>query len=105
MTKTSFALVRKPGKLPRKTVAEEYSLEYGKNILCMHEDSIQPGDRVVVVDDLLATGGTSLAACHLIERLGGKVVGLIFVIELPALNGRETLKDYEVKSLITFEGK
>ncbi|MCR5350547.1 MAG: adenine phosphoribosyltransferase [Acholeplasmatales bacterium] len=105
MTKKSFALVRKPGKLPRKTISEEYSLEYGKNILCMHEDSIQPGDKVLIVDDLLATGGTSLAACHLIEKLGGEVVGLIFVIELVDLKGRETLKDYVVKSLVEYEGE
>lgn len=105
MTDKSFVLVRKPGKLPRKAIYEEYTLEYGKNILCMHEDAIKPGDKVLIVDDLLATGGTSLAACRLIERLGGEVVGLIFVIELVDLKGRETLKDYEVKSLVEYEGE
>lgn len=96
-----FIPVRKPGKLPREVVSETYTLEYGTNELCMHKDSITPGQRVVVIDDLLATGGSALATCHLIEKLGGVVAGVACVIELEGLPGRETLKDYDVYSILT----
>ncbi|RBP35830.1 adenine phosphoribosyltransferase [Garciella nitratireducens] len=97
-----FVPVRKPGKLPGQVISAEYSLEYGKNILEIHKDAIQPGQKVVIVDDLLATGGTLLTTARLIERLGGQVVGIFFLIELSELKGRETLKEYNVKSLITY---
>ncbi len=96
---------RKPGKLPAKTVKEEYELEYGKDAIEVHLDSIQPGQRVVILDDLLATGGTALAAAKLVEKLDGKVVGLLFLIELEFLKGRERLKDYDVVSLIKYESE
>jgi len=91
-----FVPVRKPGKLPRETVSEEYALEYGTNTLSMHKDGIKPGDKVVIIDDLLATGGTTKAACRLVEKLGGKVVGISCLIELEFLKGRELLQDYDV---------
>lgn len=97
-----FVPVRKPGKLPSEVISKEYSLEYGKNVLEIHKDAIQPGQRVVIVDDLLATGGTLLTTAKLVEKLGGEVVGIFFLIELSELNGRETLKEYNVKSLITY---
>ncbi len=97
-----FVPIRKPKKLPRETVEISYSLEYGTNTLCMHKDAIKPGQRVMIVDDLLATGGTIQAAVKLIEKLGGIVVGICFVIELEDLNGRELLKDYNVKSLVKY---
>lgn len=91
-----FVPVRKPGKLPRKTISEEYELEYGTNELQIHEDAIKKGQRVVVIDDLLATGGTVDATCKLVERLGGEVVGCGFIIELSDLGGREKLGKYDV---------
>ena len=91
-----FTPVRKPGKLPRATVSAKYDLEYGSNEIFMHVDSIKPGQRVLVVDDLLATGGTALATANLIEQLGGVVAGFAFLIELEGLPGREVLKNYEV---------
>ena len=91
-----FVPVRKPGKLPRAAINEEYALEYGTNTLSMHADALKPGDKVVIIDDLLATGGTALAAAHLCERLGAIVVGMAFVIDLVDLNGRRILKDYDV---------
>jgi len=97
-----FVPVRKPGKLPRETVEFSYDLEYGSNTLCMHRDAIKPGQRVLVIDDLLATGGTMEASCKLIEELQGEVVGLGFLIELEFLNGRDLLKGYDVKSLIKY---
>ncbi|KPU28017.1 adenine phosphoribosyltransferase [Caloranaerobacter sp. TR13] len=97
-----FVPVRKPGKLPAETVSVEYELEYGTDKLEMHKDAIKPGQKVVVVDDLLATGGTVHSTVKLIEQLGGEVVGISFFIELEFLNGRELLKDYEVNSLIKF---
>ena len=97
-----FAPIRKPNKLPRETVSVSYSLEYGSNTLCMHKDAIKPGQRVLIVDDLLATGGTTKAAIELIESLGGVVAGACFLIELEDLNGRELLKGYYVKSLMTY---
>jgi adenine phosphoribosyltransferase len=94
---------RKPGKLPHTTVRESYDLEYGVNALELHTDALQPGERVVVVDDLLATGGTVRAASRLVEVLGGTVAGLAFVIELGFLNGRARLDGYETMSLVTFD--
>ncbi len=100
-----FVLARKKGKLPYKTVSREYGLEYGKSILEMHIDSIKPGQKVVLVDDLVATGGTIEAAAKLVEELGGEVVKIIFLMELKGLKGRERLKDYDVASVIQYEGK
>ena len=97
-----FAPVRKPGKLPRETVEYEYNLEYGTNTLCMHKDSIKPGQRVLIVDDLLATGGTVEATVKIIEELGGVVVGMAFLIELEGLNGREKLKKYDIMTLMKY---
>ena len=97
-----FAPVRKKGKLPSKTVAVEYSLEYGTSVVEMHEDSVLPGKRVLIVDDLLATGGTAAAAAHLVEKLGGKVIGLAFLIELRALDGRKKLEGYPIASLLKY---
>jgi adenine phosphoribosyltransferase len=97
-----FVPARKPGKLPYRTVGEEYTLEYGSNALEIHEDSIRPGEKVLIVDDLLATGGTALAAAKLAEKLGGEVVGIEFLIELSFLHGREKLSRYKVNSLITY---
>jgi len=99
----AFVPVRKPGKLPAETIRAEYTLEYGTNALEIHRDAIQPGQRVLVFDDLLATGGTAKATCELVERLGGTVVGVAFVIELTFLNGREQLADYDVFALIPLE--
>ncbi len=98
-----FVPIRKPGKLPREEIKAEYSLEYGKNTLCMHKDAIKKGDKVIIVDDLLATGGTVEAAISLVEQLGGEVVGCAFVIELTGLKGREQLNNHEVFSLIQYE--
>ena len=100
-----FVPVRKPGKLPRKTISEEYDLEYGSNVLAIHEDALVPGDKVVIVDDLLATGGTALATAHLCEKAGAEVVGLCFVIDLIDLKGRDLLKEYDVYSLVEYEGE
>lgn len=97
-----FAPVRKPGKLPREAVSISYDLEYGKNELCMHADAVKKGDRVLIVDDLLATGGTVDATVKLVEKLGGTVVGLAFLIELADLKGRDKLKDYDILTLITY---
>lgn len=98
-----FVPVRKPGKLPAETLAESYELEYGTNTLEMHVDAIQGGQKVLVIDDLLATGGTAKATCRLVERLGGEVVGVAFVIELNFLKGREQLQGYEVFSLLQYD--
>lgn len=97
-----FAPIRKPGKLPRKTLEEAYDLEYGSNTLCIHADALKPGDKVVIVDDLLATGGTVKATINLCEKLGATVVGVACLIELKDLNGREVLKGYEVLSLMEY---
>ena len=98
-----FVPVRKPGKLPAATLSESYALEYGTNSLEIHVDAIEKGQRVLIVDDLLATGGTARATCNLVEQLGGTVVGLAFAIELNFLKGREKLKGYEVFSLIQYD--
>ncbi len=95
-----FAMVRKPGKLPRETISCKYDLEYGTNELFMHRDSVKPGQRVLIVDDLLATGGTAKATAQMVEELGGVVAGFAFVIELDGLNGREALSGYDVKALM-----
>ena len=100
-----FIPIRKKGKLPRETVSQEYELEYGTATIEMHKDAIFPGQRVVLVDDLLATGGTAKAAIDLIEKLGGKVVKILFVMELAGLKGREKLKGYDVESVIVYPGK
>ena len=97
-----FVPIRKPGKLPGQTIAVEYSLEYGTNRLEIHTDAIKPGERVLIVDDLLATGGSAKAAIELAERLGGQVVGAAFVIELLFLKGVERLAGYPVYSLVKF---
>lgn len=101
--KAGFVPVRKRGKLPSRTIEEEYALEYGRDVLAIHEDAIRPGQKVLVVDDLLATGGTMAATLRLIERLGGKVVGTVFLIELAFLKGRERLRGYDVDALITYD--
>ena len=99
-------LIRKDGKLPGATIAEDYALEYGTDRLAMHVDACAPGSRVLIVDDLLATGGTALAAARLVQRAGGELVGARFIVELPDLGGSEALKRAGVdsKSLFTFEG-
>lgn len=97
-----FVPIRKPGKLPRETLDENYDLEYGSNTLSIHLDSIKPGDRVVICDDLLATGGTIKAAINMVEKLGGKVVGLCFLIELLELKGREKIGNYPIFSLLKY---
>jgi adenine phosphoribosyltransferase len=97
-----FVAARRPGKLPWKTVSATYALEYGENALELHADAITPGQRVLVHDDLLATGGTAAAICDLVEQLGGEIVGLAFVIELTFLEGRKLLEKYDVFSLITY---
>ncbi len=97
-----FAPARKPGKLPWKTISAEYDLEYGTDSLEMHEDAIRPGMRVLIHDDLLATGGTARAKCELVERLGGMVVGLAFIVELVDLHGRDKLTGYDVFSLVKY---
>jgi len=99
----SFVPVRKPGKLPAEAIQESYTLEYGTNILEIHVDAIEKGQRVLIVDDLLATGGTALATCKLVKRLDGEIVGTAFVIELTFLNGRDKLDDCDVFSLIKFD--
>ena len=99
-----FVAIRKAGKLPRETVSQSYELEYGKATIEMHKTSVKPGDRVVLVDDLIATGGTMEAAVKLIEKCGGKVVKIIALTELKGLNGRELLKGYDVDTVVAYEG-
>ena len=100
-----FALVRKKGKLPRETIEASYDLEYGSATIEMHKDAIKPGQKVVIVDDLIATGGTTEAIIKLIEQLGGEVVKIIFLIELEGLKGREKLSGYDVDAVIKYAGK
>jgi adenine phosphoribosyltransferase len=97
-----FVPVRKVGKLPAETVREEYELEYGTDSVEMHRDAIQPGQRVLIVDDLIATGGSAAATARLVERLGGEVVGIAFLIELTFLSGVEKLKEYDVFTVIAY---
>ncbi|MFQ5780543.1 MAG: adenine phosphoribosyltransferase [Nitrospiria bacterium] len=101
--KAGFVPVRKPGKLPSDQIDETYQLEYGSNRLCLHQDAVSAGERVLIIDDLLATGGTAAATVNLVKRLGGEIVGVAFVIELLFLKGREKLKDLPVVSLLTYE--
>ena len=100
-----FVPMRKPGKLPATTVRQEYALEYGTDSIEVHKDSIASGDRVLIHDDLLATGGTTRAACKLVERLGGKIIGLSFLIELLFLRGRDQLPGYEIFSILKYESE
>lgn len=100
---TGFVPVRKPGKLPAEILTESYELEYGTNTIEIHVDAIEKGQKVLVVDDLLATGGTAKATCNLVEKLGGQIIGVAFVIELSFLNGRDKLTEYEVFSLLKYE--
>ncbi len=97
-----FVPIRKPGRLPADKISASYALEYGTNTIEIHKDAIQPGQRVLIVDDLIATGGSAKAAIDLVERLGGKVVGAAFLIELTDLNGAQALKGYDVFSLIKY---
>ena len=100
-----FIPVRKKGKLPRETVSQKYDLEYGQAEVEMHKDAIRPGQKVVIVDDLMATGGSAEAAAKLVEKLGGQVVRMAFVMELAGLEGRKKLAGYDVESLIIYSGK
>ena len=97
-----FVPVRKPGKLPCEVISKSYDLEYGSNVLEMHRDALKPGDRVVVVDDLIATGGTTKAICELVEELGAEIVSLNFFIELEGLKGRDVLEGYKVNTSIQY---
>ena len=101
----AFVPVRKKGKLPAETISESYSLEYGQATLEIHKDAIKPGQKVVIVDDLIATGGTLEAIIKLVERLGGEVVRICCLIDLPELGGKEKIRDYKVDTVIAFEGK
>jgi adenine phosphoribosyltransferase len=98
-----FTLIRKPGKLPGDVLKVDYALEYGTDSLEIHTDSFKPGSNVLLVDDLLATGGTIAAAANLIERLGGKIAGFAFLVELSALEGRKKLKDYDILTLVQYD--
>ena len=100
-----FVLVLKAGKLPCETISKTYDLEYGSATIEIHKDAIQKGQKVVLVDDLIATGGTMKAAAELVEELGGEVVKMLFLIELAGLEGRKVLSDYDVASVVTYEGK
>jgi adenine phosphoribosyltransferase len=100
-----FVLIRKAGKLPCETVSETYDLEYGTATIEIHKDAIKPGQKVVLVDDLIATGGTMKAAAHLVEQLGGEVVKMLFLIELAGLEGRKALEGYDVASVVSYDGK
>ena len=100
-----FIPVRKKGKLPHKTIEAPYSLEYGDSVVEMHEDAIQKGEKILIVDDLIATGGTIAAAVKLVEMLGGDIVELAFIIELPDLKGRDKIKGYKIFTLTEFEGE
>jgi len=105
LLKKGFVPIRKKGKLPAETMRQEYQLEYGIDAVEIHKDAIKEGDKVLVVDDLLATGGTMRASCQLVEKCGGKVIGCAFVVELPELRGRDKLKEYDVFRLVEFEGE
>lgn len=101
----AFVPIRKKGKLPCETISMEYDLEYGKATIEMHKDAIKPGQRVVIIDDLIATGGTIEAITKLIEMLGGEVIKIVFLIELKGLNGRDKLEGYNIESVIQYEGQ
>lgn len=98
-----FVPVRKPGKLPYQTISKSYGLEYGEDVIEVHVDAVNKGEKVLIIDDLLATGGTSKAAAELIEKLGGQVLGFIFMIELLGLKGRDLLEGYQVESLLKYD--
>ena len=100
-----FVMVRKKGKLPRETIESEYDLEYGKAVIEIHKDSIKPGQKVVIIDDLMATGGTVEAIIRMIEELGGKVVRIVALIELKDLDGRKKIAGYDFEPVVTYEGK
>ena len=103
--RTGLAIVRKPGKLPYKTIQKKYTLEYASNTIQMHKDTVLPNEKILLIDDLIATGGTAIATCDLIEKLGGKIVGISFVVDLPFLGGSEKLKKrkYKVRSLVSYD--
>jgi len=100
-----LVLVRKPGKLPAETISQSYTLEYGEDTLEIHKDAIQPGERILIHDDLLATGGTARAACDLIEKTGGIIIQISFIIELAFLGGKEKFKDYIVNALVSYDSE
>ncbi len=100
-----FVMIRKAGKLPCETVSKTYDLEYGTATIEIHKDSIKPGQKVVLIDDLIATGGTMKAAAELVEELGGEVIKMLFLIELAGLNGREFLSDYDIDAVVSYDGK
>lgn len=104
---TGLAIVRKKGKLPSHSIKQDYTLEYASNTIEMHEDAIKPGENIILIDDLCATGGTALAACDLITKLGGKILGVSFLIDLPFLGGSKKLKDrgLDVRWLVEYEGE
>ncbi len=101
----AFVPIRKKGKLPREVVSREYALEYGTAVVEIHKDAIQPGQKVVLIDDLIATGGTMKAGAELIEELGGEIVKILFLVELAGLEGRKHLEKYDVESIAVYEGK
>jgi len=101
----AFVPIRKKGKLPGETISMDYELEYGKATIEMHKDAIKPGQKIVIIDDLIATGGTIEAITKLIEILGGEVIKIVFLMELKGLNGRDKLKGYDVEAVIQYEGK
>ncbi len=105
LLKKPFVLIRKAGKLPCETISKTYDLEYGTATIEMHKDAVKPGQKVVIIDDLIATGGTIKAAAELVEELGGDVVKLLFLLELKGLNGRALLEKYDVESVVAYEGK
>lgn len=100
-----FIPIRKPGRLPTDTISEEYTLEYGSETVEIHTDAIQPGDRVLLVDDVLATGGTMAACCRLVEKLGGQIAGIAVLIELSFLNGRKQLNGHPLHSILTYDSE
>ena len=100
---TGLAIIRKKGKLPPKTICKEYKLEYAIDRVEMHEDAIKPGQKILIVDDVLATGGTMEATTEIVEKLGGKIIGISFLMELDFLKGREKLKKYKINSLLHYE--
>lgn len=101
--KAGCVMIRKKGKLPWKTISKKFALEYGTNTIEMHQDSIKSGERVIIVDDLLATGGTMAATVHLVEKQGGKIIGISFIIDLVFLNGKDKFKKYPVYTLVEYE--
>ncbi len=105
LLKKPFVLIRKEGKLPCETISKSYDLEYGSATIEIHKDAIQPGQKVVLIDDLIATGGTMKAAAELVEELGGEVVKILFLLELKGLNGRKVLEKYDVEAVVSYEGK